>query len=55
MYSVTSVKRAFHLFLLLGALIGLLGPEAAGSGRAPLLIARRKDDRSLLTCFAEEP
>lgn len=38
-----------------GRLLVLLGPEAAGSGRAPLLIARRKDDRSLLTCFAEEP
>lgn len=38
-----------------GRLLVLLGPEAAGSGRAPLLIARRKDDRSLLTCFTEEP
>ena len=28
-YSVTAVKRALHLFLLLGALIGLLGQEAA--------------------------
>lgn len=37
-----------------GRLLVLLGAEAAGSGRAPLLIARRKDDRSLLTCFAEE-
>lgn len=38
-----------------GRLLVLLGPEAAGSGKAPLLIARRKDDRSLLTCFTEEP
>lgn len=37
-----------------GRLMLLLGPEAAGSGQALLLIARRKDDRSLVTCFAEE-
>ena len=37
-----------------GRLMVLLGPEAAGSGQALLLIARRKDDRGLITCFAEE-
>jgi hypothetical protein len=37
-----------------GCLKVLLGPEASASGRALLLLARRKDDRSLLTCFAEE-
>jgi hypothetical protein len=38
-----------------GRLLVLLGAEAAGSGHALLLIARRKEDHSLLTCYAEEP
>jgi hypothetical protein len=38
-----------------GRLLVHLGPEAEGAGRTLLLIARRKDDRSLLTCFPEEP
>lgn len=37
-----------------GRLLLQVGPEAAGSGQALLLLARRKDDRSLLTCFAED-
>lgn len=38
-----------------GRLLVRLGPEAAGAGRRLLLIARRKDDRSLVTCFPEDP
>lgn len=37
-----------------GRLLLQLGPEAAGSGQTVLLLARRKDDRSLLTCTSEE-
>lgn len=38
-----------------GRLLVHLGPEACGAERTLLLIARRRDDRSLLTCFPEEP
>ena len=38
-----------------GRLRVLLGPEAAGSGRVLLLLARRKDDHGLITCLAEDP
>jgi hypothetical protein len=37
-----------------GRLLVLLGPEAAGARKDPLLLARRKDDQSLLTTFLEE-
>jgi hypothetical protein len=37
-----------------GRLLLLLGPEAAGSGQTDLLLARRKDDRSLITCTGGE-
>jgi len=37
-----------------GRLMVLLGPEAIGAKRDPLLIARRKDDQSLITTFVEE-
>lgn len=36
-YSVTAVKRALHLFLLFGALIGLLGQEAAFASAPPVV------------------
>lgn len=39
MFSVSAVKRAFHLFLLLGALIGLLGQEAAFASGPPAVSA----------------
>ena len=38
-YPVTSVKCALHLFLLLGALIGLLGQEAAFASGPPAVSA----------------
>lgn len=38
-YSVIAVKRALHLFLLLGALIGLLGQEGAFASASPVLSA----------------
>ncbi len=37
-----------------GRLLVLLGPEAVGARKDPLLIARRKDDQSLITTFVEE-
>jgi len=37
-----------------GRLLVLLGPEAARARKDPLLLARRKDDHSLLTTFLEE-
>jgi hypothetical protein len=37
-----------------GRLLILLGPEAVGARKDPLLIARRKDDHSLITTFVEE-
>jgi hypothetical protein len=37
-----------------GRLMVLLGPEAIGARKDPLLIARRKDDQSLITTFVEE-
>jgi hypothetical protein len=37
-----------------GRLLILLGPEAVGARKDPLLLARRKDDHSLITTFVEE-
>ena len=37
-----------------GRLLVLLGPEATNARKEPLLLARRKDDHSLLTTFLEE-
>ncbi len=37
-----------------GRLLLELGREAAGASRLPFLLARRKDDRTLVSCFLEE-
>lgn len=37
-----------------GRLLLDLGREAAGASRLPFLLARRKDDRTLVSCFLEE-
>src|SRR3546814_13278276 len=54
--SVTAVKCALHLFLLLGALIGLLGQEAAfASGppavSAPLAVSSMADSGMSADCL----
>lgn len=38
-----------------GRLLVTLGPDAAGARRAPFIIARKKDDGSMVCCFVEEP
>jgi hypothetical protein len=37
-----------------GRLLVEMGMEAAGAGRVPFVLARRKDDGSVVYCFAEE-
>lgn len=37
-----------------GRLLLELSREAAGAARSPLLLARRRDDRTLVSCFLEE-
>ena len=37
-----------------GRLLLELSREAAGASRLPFLLARRKDDRTLVSCFLEE-
>jgi hypothetical protein len=37
-----------------GRLMLELGREAAGASRLPLILARRRDDRTLVSCFLEE-
>ena len=37
-----------------GRLLLELGREAAGASRQPFILARRKDDRTLVSCFLEE-
>ena len=37
-----------------GRLLVALGPEAAGAPRAPFILARKKDDDSIVCCFVED-
>jgi hypothetical protein len=37
-----------------GRLLVTLGPEAAGARNAPFILARQKDDNSVVCCFVEE-
>ena len=37
-----------------GRLLLTLGPEALRAQRGPFMLARRRDDRSLVSCFLEE-
>ena len=37
-----------------GRLLVNLGPEAVGAKRAPFILARQKDDHSVVCCFVEE-
>jgi hypothetical protein len=37
-----------------GRLLVSLGPEAVGAPRAPFILARKKDDDSIVCCFVEE-
>ena len=37
-----------------GRLLVNLGPEAVGSRKAPFILARQKDDQSVVCCFVEE-
>jgi hypothetical protein len=38
-----------------GRILVRLEPAAVRAPRAPFILARRKDDGSLLSCFVEEP
>ncbi len=37
-----------------GRLLVTLGPESVGAPRAPFVLARRKDDESIVCCFVED-
>jgi hypothetical protein len=37
-----------------GRILVNLGPEAVGASRGRFILARKKDDRSFVSCFVEE-
>jgi hypothetical protein len=46
--------RQLHHDPATGRLLVTLGPEASGAARAPFILARRRNDASIVFCFVEE-